>query len=264
MDAGLRGARVLVTGASGGIGGAVAAELVAVGASPILHYCRSEGAARALQARLVGRGAAAPPPLAGADLRDEGQVDALFAQVTDSAPLDAIVVNAGIWIEARVPLHHMSLAQWEETMAADLRTAFLTCRGYLRHLEAAPREDAAIVFVASTAGLFGEAGHADYASAKAAMAHGLTASLKNEIVRLAPRGRVNCVCPGWTRTPMAEGALGDSELVARALSTVALRKVAEPEDVARAVVWFLSPTLSGHVSGAVLPVAGGMEGRRLH
>jgi NAD(P)-dependent dehydrogenase (short-subunit alcohol dehydrogenase family) len=185
------------------------------------------------------------------------------AVLADGAPLDGVVVNAGIWVEEDVPLHTMTLAQWEGTLAADLTSAFLTCRGFLRHLAALPRDDASIVLVASTAGLFGEAGHADYAAAKAAMAHGLTASLKNEIVALAPRGRVNCVCPGWVRTPMAEPALADPATLEHATATMALRKVAEPEDVARAVVYLSSAALSGHVSGTILPVAGGMEGRLL-
>ena len=96
------------------------------------------------------------------------------------------------------------------------------------------------------------------------MAHGLTASLKNEIVRLAPRGRVNCVCPGWVRTPMAEEALAESGALDRVTATMALRKVAEPEDIARAVVYLMSPALAGHVSGTIVPVDGGMEGRLLH
>jgi len=120
------------------------------------------------------------------------------------------------------------------------------------------------VLVASTAALFGEAEHADYAAAKAAMAYGLTRSLKNEIVRLAPRGRVNCVCPGWTRTPMAAYGLADAAALARVQATMALRKIAEPEDVAGLIVFLTAERLAGHISGAIVPVAGGMEGRLLH
>ncbi len=93
-------------------------------------------------------------------------------------------------------------------MDTDLTGAFLTTRGFLRHLADSPREEASIVFVASTAALFGEENHTDYSAAKAAMAYGMTRSLKNEIVRLAPRGRVNCVCPGWVMTPMAAAVDG--------------------------------------------------------
>jgi NAD(P)-dependent dehydrogenase (short-subunit alcohol dehydrogenase family) len=96
------------------------------------------------------------------------------------------------------------------------------------------------------------------------MAYGLTLSLKNEIVKVAPRGRVNCVCPGWTRTPMAEHGLRDAQAVARVQATMALRKIAEPQDVAAAIVFLASDRLAGHLSGTILPIAGGMEGRLLH
>ena len=120
-----------------------------------------------------------------------------------------------------------------------------------------------LVMVASTAGLFGEAGHADYAAAKSAIAYGLLLSLKNEIVRVAPGARVNVVCPGWTYSPMTRGAI-DDELVDRITRTMPLRKVAEPDDVANQVVVLASDEISGHVTGQVVTVAGGMEGRVVH
>jgi NAD(P)-dependent dehydrogenase (short-subunit alcohol dehydrogenase family) len=150
------------------------------------------------------------------------------------------------------------------TLRAVLDSAVLTCRAFLRHLAEMPRPAASIVLVGSTAALFGEAGHSDYAVAKAGLTYGLTLSLKNEIVRLAPHGRVNCVCPGWTRTPMAAAGLADPVAVTRAQATMALQKVAEPEDVAAAIVFLTSARLAGHLSGTILPVAGGMEGRLLH
>jgi 3-oxoacyl-[acyl-carrier protein] reductase len=94
--------------------------------------------------------------------------------------------------------------------------------------------------------------------------HGLLLSLKNEIVRIAPLGRVNTVCPGWTESPMTRTALTDPELVQRVTRTMPLRKVARPEDVARQVVVLASDELSGHVTGQVVMVAGGMEGRVQH
>ena len=91
----------------------------------------------------------------------------------------------------------------------------------------------------------------------------MLASLKNEIVRIAPLGRVNAVAPGWTETPMTRG-LVDAEAVRRISRTMALRKVGQPEDVAAQVVVLASDVLSGHVSGQVVTVAGGMEGRVVH
>ncbi len=175
--------------------------------------------------------------------------------------IDSLIVNAGIWPSTPTPLADLSLERWHETIETDLTSAFLCCRAFLRHLRRVPRDHASIVLVASTAALFGEADHTDYAAAKAAMTFGLTASLKNEIVRIAPRGRVNCVCPGWTRTPMTEAELADQRLVAQVVATMPLKKVATAEDVARAIVFLSSERLAGHLTGVVLPIAGGMEGR---
>ena len=149
----------------------------------------------------------------------------------------------------------------DATLRANLTTAFLTARGYLRELE---REGhGSLVLIASTAGLYGEAGHADYAAAKSAVAHGLLLSLKNEVVRVAPRARVNVVAPGWTESPMTRGHV-DPEAIRKISRTMALRKVAQPEDIAAAVVYLTSDVLSGHVTGQVVNVAGGMEGRTVH
>ncbi|KAJ7234607.1 hypothetical protein B0H12DRAFT_1238986 [Mycena haematopus] len=95
-------------------------------------------------------------------------------------------------------------------------------REYLRQLGSACDEvkaTAAITFVGSTAGKYGEAGHADYAASKSALMYGFMLSLKNEIVRIAPKGRVNCVAPGWVRTPKKEEKLKDPNFVLRALAT---------------------------------------------
>jgi len=260
LNAELNDKCVLITGASGGIGLATAEVFAEEGASLALHYHTKVEPVRELLRRID-----VPNVAVQTDLRDERQAERMFAEALSAFPrIDVLVVNAGIFKSESVLLHEMTAAQWRETLDADLNSAFLTCRGFLRHLADDPRESAAIVLVGSTAGLFGEAGHADYAAAKAAMVYGLTLSLKNEIVRLAPRGRVNCVCPGWTRTPMAAYGLSDAALMRRVQATMALQKVAEPRDVAAAIVFLASECLAGHISGAILPIAGGMEGRLLH
>ena len=101
------------------------------------------------------------------------------------------------------------------------------------------------------------------AAAKAAIQVGLLLSLKNEIVRIAPGARVNAVAPGWTYSPMTRGKL-DEKFVSRLSRTMALRKVAEADDIARAVVVLASDDLSGHVTGELVTIAGGMEGRTVH
>jgi len=260
MDSGLSDRTFLITGASGGIGVETARAFASEGASLVLHYQRNRAGAESLAKEL-----GVPSLVLQADVGSETDVDRMYGDASSVFPrIDGVVVNAGIWIADEVPLHRMTLAQWQKTMETDLTGAFLTCRGFLRHLADVPREEASIVFVASTAALFGEENHADYSAAKAAMAYGMTRSLKNEIVRLAPRGRVNCVCPGWVMTPMAAESMADPSAVTRVTATMALRKIATPEDVARAIVFLSSSRLAGHLSGTILPIAGGMEGRWLH
>jgi 3-oxoacyl-[acyl-carrier protein] reductase len=120
-----------------------------------------------------------------------------------------------------------------------------------------------LILVGSTAGIFGEAGHADYAAAKSALLVGLLLSLKNEVFRRHPGVRVNAVAPGWTESAMTRGHVSEEQIL-RISRTMALRKVAQPEDVARQVVVLASDELSGHVTGQVVTVAGGMEGRVVH
>ena len=160
-----------------------------------------------------------------------------------------------------MPVWELPLARWEETLRANLTASFLTARGFLRGV--ASRGHGSLVLVGSTAGLVGEAGHADYAAAKSAILQGLLLSLKNEVVRVAPGARVNAVAPGWTESPMTRESL-DDETLARVTRTMALKEVAQPEDVARQVVVLASDELSGHVTGQVVTVAGGMEGRVIH
>jgi 3-oxoacyl-[acyl-carrier protein] reductase len=258
MEAGLSGKRVLVTGASGGIGAACARAFAAEGARVVLHYHRGRERAEAV-ALECGDDAV----VVQADLTRETEAERLFAEAREAVGgLDACVAVAGVWPEEDVPLWRLSLERWEQTLAANLTATFLTARGFLREVERSRRGN--LVLVGSTAGIFGEAGHADYAAAKSAIIRGLLLSLKNEIVRIAPLGRVNAVCPGWTVSPMTRSTLDEPGLVDRVTRTMALHKVAEPEDVARQIVVLASDELSGHVTGQVVMVAGGMEGRVLH
>ncbi len=260
MDTGLRDKHVLITGASGGIGQSAARAFSAEGTRLSLHYHKNKD-----RAEQLGTSLSTDAVALRADLREETQVDRIFAQsIKAMGNLDGVVVNAGIWPEPDQALHEMSLQRWHATMEADLTSVFLTCRAYMRHVADTRPARASIVLIGSTAAMVGEAGHADYAAAKAAMTYGLTRTLKNEIVGLCAGGRVNCVCPGWTDTPMSSGSLQDQTIVNRATSTMALRKIAQPEDMAGAIVFLTSSLLAGHITGAILPVSGGMEGRVIH
>jgi NAD(P)-dependent dehydrogenase (short-subunit alcohol dehydrogenase family) len=145
----------------------------------------------------------------------------------------------------------MSLTQWNETLTTNLTGSFLVIRQFLARLSKIKEEqggdsewmrNVAVVLIGSTgmsvslisaqhsswphlfldpppAGEFGEAGHADYAASKSALTHGLQLSLKNEIVKLHPRARVNTVAPGWVRTKMAEESMKDERIKYQALAT---------------------------------------------
>jgi 3-oxoacyl-[acyl-carrier protein] reductase len=256
MNTGLSGKAVLVTGASGGIGSACVRAFAAEGARVAVHYFRGRERAEALASEVGGA------PVLNADLTVEDDVDQLFAAARESlGVVDICAAVAGAWPSEDVPMWELPLERWRSTLDANLTATFLTARGFLREVER--NGVGSLVLVGSTAGIFGEAGHADYAAAKSAILVGLLLSLKNEIVRIAPRARVNAVAPGWTESPMTRG-LVDEERVRAVSRTMALRKVAQPDDVARQVVILASDQLSGHVTGQVVTVAGGMEGRVVH
>jgi 3-oxoacyl-[acyl-carrier protein] reductase len=251
VDSGLADKRVLVLGGSGGIGAACARAFMSEGARVVVHYHRGRDRAEA-----VGGEASL-----GADLTDEAQVDRLFAQARDAlGGIDVCAFVAGFWPSEPAPVWELGLERWDATLRVNLTAPFLAARAFARDVEG--NGGGSLVLISSTAGVFGEADHADYAAAKAGL-HGLVLSLKNELVRLAPNARVNLVAPGWTESPLTRG-LVDPEQVRRVSRTMSLRKVAQPEDVAAQVVVLASDVLSGHVTGQVVTVAGGMEGRTIH
>ena len=256
MHTGLEGKGVLVTGGSGGIGAACVRAFAAEGARVAIHYHRGRDRAEALARELGGA------PILGADLTVEDDVGRLFTGAREElGGVDVCAAVAGVWPQEDRTLWELPLERWRATLDANLTASFLTARAFLR--EVVRNGDGSLVLVGSTAGIFGEAGHADYASAKSAILVGLLLSLKNEVTRVAPRARVNAVAPGWTESAMTRGFVDEDRV--RALSrTMALRKVAQPEDVARQVVVLASDELSGHVTGQVVVVAGGMEGRVIH
>ncbi len=253
MDTGLDGKGVLVTGGAGGIGQAVVRAFAAEGARVAVHYHTSEKEARALAAEVGG-------VALGANLTVEQEADGLVpAAVAALGQLEICVANAGVWPAEDRPLWELPLDRWRATLEANLTATFLTVRAFLRH--AAAVGGGSVVLVGSTAGVFGEAGHADYAAAKGGIITGLLLSAKNEAARLGGAIRVNAVAPGWTVTPMTSEARADPDLEARVTATMALKKLGAAADVASQVVVLASDRLSGHLTGQVVVVAGGMEGR---
>ncbi len=220
METGLAGKGALVTGGAGGIGSAIVRLFAAEGAKVAIHYNTSQQAAERLAAEVGGIAIAA-------DLRDEVAADALVpAAVAGLGRLDVCVANAGKYPPEDLPLWEVSLERWNSTLATNLTSTFLTARGFLKHV--AVTRSGSLVMVASTAGIFGEAGHVDYAAAKGAILSGLLMSAKNEAARIGTGVRVNVVAPGWTLTPnMEKRGLADGH-VARVTATMALKKMGRP------------------------------------
>jgi len=263
MNADLTGRVVVVTGASGGIGSAIARAFASEGARLVLHYRKGRARAERLQREFCTECIAIR-----ADLTREGDAQKLFNQAMEHfGQIDTLVANAGSWVTRDVPIHQMPLGQWRDMLDNALTTVFLSVREFLRVVAKQKRGNA--VLVASTAGVFGEAGHGDYASAKSAIAFGLTRTLKNELARLAPHtsqycgGRVNCICPGWTLIPRTAPQLRSKATARKVMATMALPQLARPEDIANAAVYLASDKLARHVTGQTLVIAGGMEGRQL-
>lgn len=242
----LRGKNAVVTGGSRGVGRAVARLLARAGAGVGIGFRSREAAAREAVEELRAFGVHAWAR--AGDLARPEDAEALFRQADEEFDgLDLVVANAGIWPPEDVPLAEMSDEQWRRTLAANLDSAFYTCRSAARRI----RDDGRVVIIGSTAGQRGEAFHADYAASKGA----LTSLVKGFCVELAPRGiTVNCVAPGWIETEMAEPALDEGREAIEA--SIPLGRVAPPEDIAGPVL-FLCSSLARHVTGEVLNVNGG-------
>jgi 3-oxoacyl-[acyl-carrier protein] reductase len=264
MDLALHDKVVWITGASGGIGRALAQVFAAEGARLALH---GHAGFDSLEAWLAEQPWRSRALALRADVRDASALERCAAEIrARCGRIDVCLANAGKWPSEHRELHELAPERLRDTLEVNLLGALFTARAFLGRLRASgPRPDghgAALVFIGSTAGRFGERGHVDYSVAKAAL-HGAVKSLKNEIVRLDPFGRVNAVEPGWTVTHMARPALAQPGQVERAVRTMALRQLARAQDVARTCAWLASPTAAAHVSGEIVAVAGGMEGRLL-
>lgn len=204
------------------------------------------------------------------DISSEESISSCIKQAkSHHGPINILVANAGITDESNsYPIWKLPLDLWEKTYNTNIRGTFLTIKHFLQSAEetqlSASKEldNLAIVVTGSECGKFGQAGHAEYASGKAGLQYGLIRGVKNEIVRLNSKARINAVAPGWVDTPLIEGRLDDpKEMWAEAQATVPLRKIANPEDVARAMCFLASHRAAGHISGECLSVDGGMEGR---
>jgi 3-oxoacyl-[acyl-carrier protein] reductase len=237
-------ARVLVTGASKGIGAACAEAFAKAGLDVVIHFNRDEAGAKKTLERVVSHGANGT--IIQADLARWSEGERLIG---DSGVVDHVVVNHGVWQEAAIDA--MTEAQYDDTMNPNLRGAFSVCGAAARRMKL--RQRGSLVLIASTAGQRGEALHAHYAASKGAVIS-MTKSLAAE---LAPFGiRVNCVAPGWVATEMAAPALEDPSERKKVLATIPLGRVGTPEEIAEPVV-FLCGAGASFITGEIFNVNGG-------
>jgi 3-oxoacyl-[acyl-carrier protein] reductase len=244
----LDGKAALVTGASGGIGAAIARALHAQGAAVVLSGTRQD----ALDALAAELGAGEPggrAHVSPADLRDASEPDRLIAAAEAAAgPLHILVNNAGMTRDMLAL--RMRDEDWQAVLDVDLSAPFRLARAALRGM--LRRRAGRIIAISSIVGATGNAGQANYAAAKAGLI-GMTKALAQEV---ASRGvTVNAVAPGFVQTAMTD-SLGEAQRTKLA-AAIPLGRLGQPDDVAAAVVYLASDE-AGWVTGATLHVNGGM------
>jgi len=200
-----------------------------------------------------------------ADFAQENQVRELFRRASEHfGGLDVLVANAADWAAEAAPIHTMSLERWNKTIKIAQTSFFLCAQEFFRVLERTKPEEAALVFIGSQVALYGWEGHVAYGAVKAAITFGLLNTLKYEIIRLVPRGRVNVVCPGWTLTRRAKPSPAYYETLVHTLQVRPLQQIARAEDIAPAIVFLASEKLAGQITGEIITINGGMLGRYIY
>ena len=246
-----------MTGASSGIGRAVARALAEAGAAVAINYHGGRDAAETLAHEITHAGGRAM--VAGGDIASEAHVAEIFGRVVDRfGTLDIVVANAGIQRDA--PVGEMTLAQWNAVLAVNLTGQFLCARAAIREFRRrGPRPEVSralgkIICMSSVHEVIPWAGHVNYAASKG----GIMLMMKSLAQEVAPeRIRVNAIAPGAIRTPINRAAWATDAALAKLLSLIPYGRIGEPEDVGNTAVWLASDA-SDYVTGTTLFVDGGM------
>ncbi len=253
----LTGQTAIVTGASSGIGKAVAIGLGHAGANVVVNYRSGPDDAAAVVAEIERCKAKAIA--VQADISQEDQVQALFAAAQESfGTVDILVNNAGLQKDAA--FDQMTLAQWNTVIGVNLTGQFLCAREAVRAFKRqGPRPEISralgkIICMSSVHDVIPWAGHVNYAASKG----GVMLMMKSLAQEVAPlRIRVNSICPGAVRTPINVEAWSTPEAYTALMKLVPYKRIGEPDDIARAAVWLASDD-SDYVTGINLYVDGGM------
>jgi 3-oxoacyl-[acyl-carrier protein] reductase len=242
----LQGQSAIVTGASRGIGRAIAIELAREGAAVVLNYRSRQEEAEAVVCEIRKAGGTAE--CCPADVASEADVRKLIAFAASAfGRLDILVCNAGVVRDTL--LGAMKLDDWEAVMQTNTRGVFLSIRESLPHMMS--QRSGNIIVLSSISAERGGRGHANYVASKGAV----NAMVKSLAVELAPRGiRVNAVAPGVIVTEMTNRIRNFAE--AEIMAQIPMKRLGQPEEIARAVRFLASPDAS-YITGHVLNVTGG-------
>jgi glucose 1-dehydrogenase len=253
----LAGQKALVTGASSGIGKAVAIALGGAGADVVVNYLSGDDEALAVVDAIKEQGSDAVA--LQADVSKEDQVQAMFARMLKRfGTIDILVANAGLQKDA--PLEEMTLQHWNTVIGVNLTGQFLCAREAVKEFKrrgVRPEVSCAagkIVCMSSVHDRIPWAGHVNYAASKG----GVMLMMQSIAQEVAPyRIRVNSISPGAIRTPINRAAWDTPEAYADLMKLIPYNRIGEPEDIARVAVWLASDE-ADYITGATLYVDGGM------
>ena len=253
----LAGCSAIVTGASSGIGTAVARAMAQAGAAVAIDYHSHREPAEQLVAEIKGCGGQAVA--VGADVSKEQDVAALFDQAASAfGRIDVVVANSGVQKDA--PFAAMTLADWKTVLDVDLTGQFLCSREAVRRFRTQDkagrpmRSAGVIVSMSSVHERIPWAGHVNYAASKGGIRM-LVQSLAQEVAQDGIR--VNAIAPGAIRTPINKAAWDTEAALTKLLKLIPYGRIGEPQDVARAAVWLASDE-ADYITGTTLFVDGGM------
>ncbi|NPA75238.1 MAG: SDR family oxidoreductase [Euryarchaeota archaeon] len=235
---------VVVTGASRGIGRAIAIELGNAGYRVLVNFFKSKDMAKEVVSAIKGMGGEAVAMKA--DVADYGEVKSMISEFCESyGAIYGLVLNAGIYI--RKPVNAMTLEDWDRTVKVNLYGAMYPVKASLSYLE----NGASIVFISSQLAFRGSTSSVAYSASKA----GVLGLMRSLALQLAPAVRVNAVSPGTIDTDIISG-YSEEERIARERN-IPLQRIGLPEEVAHAVKFLISDE-SSYITGANIDVNGGL------